>query len=65
MSFSLVVLRFNLTSCRRIYWAAMAFTSVAIITSLFIKDVSENMTNNVAVILENDRGEEKLKEVEP
>jgi hypothetical protein len=43
----------------------MAFTSVAIITSLFIKDVSGNMTNNVAVILENDRGEEKSKEVEP
>ena len=43
----------------------MAFTSVAIITSLFIKDVSENMTDNVAVILENDHGKDKSKESEP
>jgi type II secretory pathway component PulF len=49
---------------RRIYWAAMAFTGVAIITSLFIKDVTENMTDNVAVILENDHGKEKSKEAE-
>jgi hypothetical protein len=34
----------------------MAFTGVAIITALFVKDVTENMTDNVAVILENDHG---------
>ncbi|GAB7358595.1 hypothetical protein MBLNU230_g2655t1 [Neophaeotheca triangularis] len=37
------------------YYAAMAFSAVAIVASLCVKDVSHNMTDSVAVTLTNDR----------
>ena len=45
--------------------ASMVFTSLAICATFFIKDVKENMTNSVAVTLQNDKTEkEKTERVE-
>jgi hypothetical protein len=45
---------------RRIYYAAIAFSTIAVIASFFVKDISHMMTDNVAVTLKNDeRGEKK------
>jgi hypothetical protein len=42
----------------------MAFTALAMIASVFIEDGSANMTNEVAVHLQNDHAEPKPKQVE-
>ena len=47
---------------RRIYYAAIAFSLVAVIASLFVKDISHMMTNNVAVTLKNDGRADKKDE---
>jgi hypothetical protein len=47
---------------RRIYYAAIAFSTIAVFASLFVKDISHMMTNNVAVTLKNDDRTEKKDE---
>ena len=40
---------------RNIYFAAVAFSCVAVFASFFVKDVSNNMTDSIAVTLTNDK----------
>ncbi|KAK2794657.1 hypothetical protein FQN51_000755 [Onygenales sp. PD_10] len=47
---------------KNMYYVACAFTALGIICSCFIKDVTQNMTDNVAVTLTNDK--RKVKELE-
>lgn len=39
---------------QRIYYAAVAFSVFAVVVSWFVKDVTANMTDNVAVRLTNE-----------
>jgi Fungal trichothecene efflux pump (TRI12) len=59
-------IRCNVTSntARRIYFAAVAFSTLSLVASFFVKDVSSNMTDSVAVTLKNDGRDEKAKRVE-
>jgi hypothetical protein len=52
-----------LTQFRRIFYAAISFAALALLSTFFIKDVTSNMTSNVAVKLTNDKSK-KEKEVE-
>lgn len=47
-----------------IYYAAMSFSILAIVASAFVRDVTGNMTDSVAVRLENDEKKEEKKEVD-
>ncbi|QDS72450.1 hypothetical protein FKW77_009493 [Venturia effusa] len=40
---------------KRIYYASIAFTCLAFILAIFVSDVSENMTNRIAVTLSKDK----------
>jgi len=44
---------------QRIFIAALSFAVLAMLSTFFIKDVKSNMTNNVAVTLENDRSKKQ------
>lgn len=39
---------------QRIYYTAIVFSVIAVVASFFVKDVSDKMTNSVAVTLKND-----------
>jgi hypothetical protein len=39
---------------RRIYYIAIAFSAIAFIAAMFVRDVTQNMTDHVAVTLQND-----------
>lgn len=56
-----VNLGFLLTRCRRIYYIAIAFSAVAFIAAIFVRDVTQNMTDHVAVTLQNDHTEKEKK----
>ncbi|KAF2403608.1 MFS general substrate transporter [Trichodelitschia bisporula] len=47
---------------QRIYVAAIIFSAVALVAAFFARDVTHNMTDNVAVQLQNDTPNEKKKE---
>jgi hypothetical protein len=50
---------------RRIYYAAVSFSTVAVIASFFVKDISHKMTDSIAVTLKNEGGrDEKVKRAE-
>jgi hypothetical protein len=53
----------RLTASRHIYFCAIAFTAIALVGSFFLKDVSGNMTDNVAITLTNDKRSGKRKKV--
>ena len=46
---------------RRIYYASIVFTTIAMIVSFFVKDITKNMTDTVAVTLQNDHSKEDEK----
>lgn len=52
---------FLLTRCRRIYYIAIAFSAIAFIAAMFVRDVTHNMTDHVAVTLQNDHTEQEKK----
>jgi hypothetical protein len=45
---------------QRIYYAALACSALALTASFFVKDISHNMTNEVAVTLKNEEGQKKV-----
>jgi hypothetical protein len=50
---------------RRIYYAAVAFSTLSLVASFFVKDISHKMTDSVAVTLKNESGrDEKVKGAE-
>lgn len=46
---------------RRIYYIAIAFSAMALIAAMFVRDVTHNMTDHVAVTLQNDHTKEEKK----
>lgn len=46
-------------SYRRIFYTAIAFSVIALVAALFVKDVSHNMTDSVAVRLTNEEGKKE------
>jgi len=48
---------------RNVYIAATAFAAVALIAAFFVKDMSKNMTDNVAVRLDNEKPRDKTEAV--
>jgi hypothetical protein len=47
------------------YYAVIAFSIIGLIAALFVKDVTHNMTDSVAVTLQNDKAtKEKHKHAE-
>ncbi|KAF2428787.1 MFS general substrate transporter, partial [Tothia fuscella] len=48
---------------QRMYYAAIAFSIIALFAAMFVKDVSHNMTENVAVQLQNDKTGLKEKKI--
>jgi Fungal trichothecene efflux pump (TRI12) len=48
---------------QNIYYAAVAFSVMAVIASLFVKDISQNMTDNIAVTLKNEKTSKKVEAV--
>jgi hypothetical protein len=48
------------------YYAVIAFSIIALIAAFFVKDVTHNMTDSVAVTLQNDTSvKEKKIQAEP
>ncbi|KAE9992342.1 hypothetical protein EG327_009296 [Venturia inaequalis] len=46
---------------QRIYYIAIAFSAIAFIAAMFVRDVTHNMTDHVAVTLQNDHTEQEKK----
>jgi hypothetical protein len=43
------------------YYAVIAFSMIALVAALFVKDVTHNMTDSVAITLQNDKSAKEKK----